>query len=259
MSEFQKNNNGKFATSRWLLRQHTKYWLSELAPALYRIVHELKSGGSSQLVREDTDIVIEGYPCSANSFVCSFVKARQGKSIKIADHLHLPINIRFGVQLKKPVLVLVREPKATVISFVAKQIYWSRKRREFYWLSDADMIRRLRFGIRYYIRFYSKVNRIGKGFLIASFEYVIQDFSKVLCAINNYFKMDLDARALNKAEQARIFPGSKYDPRIEEKRKHYKKYLSKLYTIAVSHDLHAKALAVYKQTMQLQRNISEMT
>ncbi len=252
MSIFKKINIQlpSVATSKYLLRHNIKMWLSKKSPLMYAKVHELKSGMRSQFVCEDTDIVIDGFPGSANSFVYRLVKARHKGTINIATHIHFPSQIHHAVHLKKPVLLLVRSPNDAVLSFVAKQILWGRSKGEFSCLSDADLIRRLRSGVSYYTAYYDQVQYFTNHVFVADFNNVVKDLASVLFRFNNRFNTDLDDSPLTSIEKSRQFPGSKYNSKIYEERKKTKEDLRIIYNKFVSKDMHDKSHFSYQKILQ---------
>jgi hypothetical protein len=67
------------------------------------------------MVRGDTDVCIEGYPRSGNSFLYR-VFQRWNPESKIAHHLHVPMQVRRAIVLGVPSAVLIREPADAVSS-----------------------------------------------------------------------------------------------------------------------------------------------
>ena len=74
------------------------------------------------LTDRDTQVVIEGFPRSANGFMVSVFKNTQPQSLKIAHHMYLPSQVIRGVQFNIPTIVLIREPKAAIASFLTYRI-----------------------------------------------------------------------------------------------------------------------------------------
>ncbi len=121
-------------------------------------------------VRRDTEIVIEGYPRSANTFaVCAFLFA-QGRSVKIARHLHAPAQIVQAAHWKIPTLVLIRQPEDAILSLLVREPLLSAKQ-----------------AFREYIKIYSTIFPYPHGYVLATFEEVTQDFGEVIDGINLKF------------------------------------------------------------------------
>ena len=96
-----------------ILKNRLKFYLSHNTPYIFHLLYKIL--GPEVLVKEaliskKTEIVIEGYPRSANTFsVFAFLQA-QGRHISIAHHLHVEAQIVLGVRWGIPVLVLLRNP-----------------------------------------------------------------------------------------------------------------------------------------------------
>ncbi|MEW6059376.1 MAG: hypothetical protein AB1551_04425, partial [Actinomycetota bacterium] len=71
--------------------------------------------GHGEPLGPSTDLVIEGYPRSANTLAVSAISAAQPGPIRIAHHLHAPGHVIAAIRRGVPVLVLVREPEEAVI------------------------------------------------------------------------------------------------------------------------------------------------
>lgn len=71
------------------------------------------------VVDETTDLVIEGYEGSGNSFAREAVLfARPGA--RVASHLHSAAHVRRALHLGVPVLILLRPPADAIASYVAR-------------------------------------------------------------------------------------------------------------------------------------------
>jgi hypothetical protein len=118
---------------------------------------------------ETTDIVIEGFPRSGNTFaVAAFDFAQQGR-VRIAHHIHAPAHVMAAVRAGVPALVLVREPEEAVLSYVVR--------------------RHIPIGqaLRGYLRFYRPLHRYRKAFVVGTFEEVTTDFGTTIEAVNRRF------------------------------------------------------------------------
>lgn len=65
--------------------------------------------------RENSDLVIEGYPRSANTFTVDMLNVLS-PGLRIAHHTHTVENLRLGRMRGKPVLVLIRNPADAILS-----------------------------------------------------------------------------------------------------------------------------------------------
>ena len=119
---------------------------------------------------EDTDIVIEGFPRSGNTFaVAAFAVAQRGP-VRIAHHVHAPGHVIEAVRQRLPVLVLIRRPEDAVREFVRIRPA----------LTAAQ-------AARGYVRFYRPLVPHRHRFVVGSFEEVTTDFGAVIRRINERF------------------------------------------------------------------------
>ena len=118
----------------------------------------------------DTEVLIEGYPRSANSFSVAAFELAQGRPVKIAHHLHAPAHVIAAINAGVPALVLIRDPEDAVLEFV---------------------IVKPRIGIRQavlgYLRFYGPLVPHRSDFVMGSFEEVTSDFGAVIRKLNERF------------------------------------------------------------------------
>lgn len=117
----------------------------------------------------ETDIVIEGYPRSSNSFTIWMLTVLQGgkPDLRIAHHIHSIENLRLGLHFGKPLLLLLRAPQDAILSYM---IY-----------SD----RTVEYATDRYVRFHSDVLALPRMPAVVDFETVVSDFNQVVRVVNN--------------------------------------------------------------------------
>lgn len=124
-------------------------------------------------VTSETELVLDGFPRSANTYALAAVRCSNGADLRVSHHLHSAGNILSGVRRGIPVVVLVRNPADAVASFMDKQGV------------SAD------FGLRRYAAFYEKLEPHASGFVVADFAQVTTDFGEVLRSVNRRFGVEL--------------------------------------------------------------------
>ena len=75
----------------------------------------------SRVLGPDTDIVIEGFPRSANTFAVTAFELAQERPVTVAHHLHAAAHVVRAAQAGVPVIVLVRAPEDAIASVVARK------------------------------------------------------------------------------------------------------------------------------------------
>jgi hypothetical protein len=133
-----------------------------------------KARGHGVLAATGTDVVIEGYPRSANSFsVAAFGMAQEwsGRARpEIAHHTHAPAHVIAAVRQGIPALVLIRDPEDAVLEFVM--------------VKPSITVRQ---ALRGYVRFYGPLPAYRDGFVVGRFEEVTSDFGAVMRRVNDRF------------------------------------------------------------------------
>jgi hypothetical protein len=122
------------------------------------------------MVSGSTDILIEGYPRSANTYcVAAFLRAN-GETSRIASHLHTVEAVRHALKLNKPVVVLTRTPVDAISSLLLRQQGLSP-----------------RLAIGQYLDFYSRMQDYADRCVVAPFEVATARFGDVITEVNIRF------------------------------------------------------------------------
>lgn len=122
------------------------------------------------LIHKGTELVIEGFPRSANTFaVVAFIRS-QDREVEIAHHLHAVAQVKLGVRQGVPVIVLIRRPEDAVRSL--KVIFKQRGRNS---------------ALKTWLRFYEEVEPLRDRVVIADFARVIADYGAVIDEVNAKF------------------------------------------------------------------------
>ncbi|HEX6961976.1 MAG TPA: hypothetical protein VF175_08930 [Lacipirellula sp.] len=121
-------------------------------------------------VHGDTQVVIEGYPRSANTFAYVAFTMAQPQPLRIAHHLHSVGQVRRGVQLGIPIIVLIREPREAILSLAIRKE-----------LTDVE------WAVDEYLDFHAAMESLTDRFVLAEFHEVIKDFGAVIRRLNRRF------------------------------------------------------------------------
>jgi hypothetical protein len=126
--------------------------------------------GHGEAVGPNTDVVIEGYPRSANSFAVAAFRQAQHGPVRIAHHVHAPANAIAGVRHGLPTLVLVRDPAEAAMDLVL-----------------AKRALTIRQALRGWIRFYRPLLSHRGWFIVSTSEEALSDFASVTHRLNARF------------------------------------------------------------------------
>ena len=191
---------------RWLAKLQAKSAI-EQHPALFLALQRLKhcrSDFRDRIVSPGSPICIEGFYRSANSFAVRCFRAAndvEDCSPKIATHVHSSAHVRAALKLGIPTLVLIRPPRATVVSTKAWMIQLEK-------ISNAQNYP-LEFLLRSYIQFYSDLLPLRERFVAATFDEVTEDFGKIIEHVNDRFKAEFKLFNHSHLNVQQIFDSSK--------------------------------------------------
>lgn len=147
--------------ARWKLRT-----LAGRYPTLSRAL--IRQSG--EFPTQETDIVIEGFPRTGNTFAVIAFQMAQLEQVSIAHHVHAPASVIHAVSESIPALVLIRAPADTIPSFVVRYPH----------LTIAQ-------ALRSYVRFYEPLLPLRDRFVLGPFDEVTSDFGAVMRRINRLF------------------------------------------------------------------------
>lgn len=121
-------------------------------------------GFRSEICSKDTDLVIEAYPRSANTFLVALFKYYCGEDISLARHRHAIAQFDLARRYDKPSVCVLRKPLDSIVSLAIRR--------------DDVSVKLL---INEYIDFHRGVLRHSgrDGFLLFRFEDVVKNPNKV--------------------------------------------------------------------------------
>ena len=141
-------------------------------PSLYKSWCQLfRPDALKRFVSAQTDIVIEGFPRSGNTFAVAAFIISQTKVPNIARHTHKVMQIKKAAELNIPTIVLIRQPEDAVISLTIRHPYISLKQ-----------------GLKTYVKFYSGVRPYKAKYILAKFEDVTSDYGQIIQQVNQKFQ-----------------------------------------------------------------------
>lgn len=143
-------------------------------PVFLPVVLRLTPRGTSRAITERTQLVIEGFPRSSNTFAANALLEASHDRVVIASHVHTPSQVVAATRRKVPTLVVVREPRATVRSLIM-----------------AAPHVRVAAAIDEWIHHHEVVWRHRDHFVVGTFDQVVTDFGEVTRRVNRRFGIDL--------------------------------------------------------------------
>lgn len=175
-------------------------------PSLYRAYCMARRTDTSILVSKTTDIVLEGFGGSGNTFALRAFTFPQIYPYQVAHHVHTSSQIRKGVSSRIPVVVVIRDPADAATSLI------SRRTRA---LSDAEIMSMAHDLLERYTAYHEDVLGLSDAIVIAKFETVVSDFGAVMLEVNRKFGTSFEVFEHTKqnvdyirARQVRAKPGT---------------------------------------------------
>jgi len=158
----------RLPAARWQLRTTLGRYPSVALPILRA---RRRPGQFLTPVGPETEIVIEGFPRSGNTFaVAAFHEAQLPHDVQMAHHAHMPAQLLEGVREGLPALLVVRDPEDSVVSLAVR----------------APEIG-VGGALRGWIRFHRPLLPVLDGIVVATFEQVVTDFGAVVERLNARF------------------------------------------------------------------------
>lgn len=196
-------------------------------------------------IRQDTELVIDGFPGSANSFAFKSFNRSQTRPVKVGHHSHAPAQIIKAIKQGIPVLLTVRAPAGAVVSLTSRWSYIS--------VTQALQI---------YIGFYTKMRPYASQCVISTFEQTTQHLDQIVQNVNSKFGTHFDVVDVPKANVEHKAFKAKLDKSKSQKAARHealKQEKIKELTAAKNAQLLVKANALYQTFEALAQNSSSST
>jgi hypothetical protein len=122
------------------------------------------------VVSRGSDIVIEGYPRSANTFAQVAFQIAQDERMMIAHHIHGPAQVTLGLRWRIPTLIIIRNPLDAIASLLVRYPF----------LNPS-------LAFRNYYLFYHSIEPYLPEVVLASFEEVVSNYGMTIDRVNRKF------------------------------------------------------------------------
>lgn len=141
-----------------------------------------------RVVEADTELVIEGFQRSGNTFSVIAFEVAQPRQVKTAHHLHAAAQIVEAVRLGVPTIVLIREPRGSVLSHMVREPGISASQALTAW-----------------VRFYERILPLRDRVVVADFSEVTTDVGAVIARVNERYGTAFAEFDHTPDEVARVF------------------------------------------------------
>ena len=129
-----------------------------------------REGQRPEIIGPDTQMVIDGYPRSANTFAVYAFQIAQPDPVRLAHHMHAPAQLIEAARRRIPALVVIREPEEAVVSNAMFE-------------EDASLAGAL----VSYERFYSRLLPFARAMVAGRFEDVTRGMGVAIDRLNKRF------------------------------------------------------------------------
>jgi hypothetical protein len=143
-------------------------------PVFLPIVLRATPRGTSRRITAETDLVVEGYPRSGNTFAAAALRHVGGPDLVVASHVHTPSQVVLAVRREVPTLLAIRRPVDSVASLIIAAPHVP-----------------IELALREWIDHYGRLWTHRDRFVIATFEQITQDLGAVIARFNQRFGTDL--------------------------------------------------------------------
>jgi len=140
------------------------------APVLGNAYVRLRRQLRHAVVTPRTELILDGFPRSANAYAEWAFRYANGEGVRLAVRLHSPRAVRIGARYAIPTIVLAREPRGAVAS----------------WLQYKPGLQAQE-AFERYAYYYNAVNESRDHVVVAPFDQVVADFGAVIMACNTRF------------------------------------------------------------------------
>ena len=157
-------------------------------PALFLPLMRRRPAHDGHVVDGESELMVEGFPRSGNTFAVAAFQLSQGRPMRIARHLHAAAHVREGIRRRLPVIVVCRDPADAAVSMVIRH--------------PETTVRQ---ALRQYITFHRPLLGNIDDVVVAPFESVTADFGRVIDDVNERFGTSFRAFEHSPANVERVF------------------------------------------------------
>ena len=174
---------------RCFLAQYPSLFLSQ-RKKLYGFIDQ------ERMIDLKTEIVIEGFPGSANSFSVLAFKMSQNRDVNIAHHMHDPSQIIAAVKIGIPAIALIRLPEDAILSYIVRFSSFA---------DEQQVIELINNQLKKYIDFYQKILIYKQHLVIADFKTLTNSYESIIQQVNNKYNTSFKLFYCNEQNTKQVF------------------------------------------------------
>lgn len=167
----------------WYMRYH----LVGRRPDLWKALNTLRASPHPRRLNDETQLVLEGFPRSANTFAVLAFQELQSEPVTITHHTHVVATVRAGTRQGVPTVVLIRRPRDVVSSVLIRRPA----------LTPEGCLRA-------YCQYYRDIEAIGGPLVLTDFTVVTRQFHRVVRQVNQLFETHFTEEPLNPTQRQNV-------------------------------------------------------
>ena len=168
-TRFPASPTKKLLNRAWQIR-HRGWLIARERPTLFYAFARRRGFPPDQLVGAHTQLVIEGFPRSANSYAVIGFQLAQPALLSLAHHTHAPAQIIRAVERNIPLMVPVRHPRDAIASLLIRDRRYS-----------------IGLAVDAYASFYRTVLPYRDALVLAPFDDLTRDLGSVVRRVNSKY------------------------------------------------------------------------
>ena len=145
-------------------------------PAFLPLVIRFTPRGGDRRISWRTQLVVEGFPRSSNTFAAAAIRTVTEDRLVVASHVHTPSQVLAAVQREVPVLFVVRPPRECIRSAMV-----------------ASPHVRLTAFLEEWIAHHEAVWPLRDHLVVATFDQVTTEMNSVIHRLDHRFGLDIPA------------------------------------------------------------------
>jgi len=164
------------------LQAHLRIFLTK-RDRLFPLLHTWTGRDWGNFCDAETDLCIEGYESSANSFVVNLFAFLTGDTLRLGHHKHVIANVKRALRYDVPTLILYRDPADCIPSMAIR--------------FRPDLVE----ATLRYVHFYQYILTVRRRLLLSSFEEVTTNVDRTIQKVTLFFGIDFGAYSAEEAER----------------------------------------------------------
>jgi len=154
-------------------------------PSLY-FLYGLYPKFKHRIVRKNTDICIEGFPRSGNTFTYHAFKYFN-PDLVIGHHIHAPVQPYLAQKFNIPCLIMIRHPLNSAASLII-----------------VDNKLSIDSALKHYIHYYEELIKYSDHIFLADINTIVNSFDKIVDKINSECNKKFKYKAISKDKEKEI-------------------------------------------------------